>query len=99
MPSPLLIDYLNRCKAVYRLQRHAPAATAAEAARIQGVPPDWFAKPVLVRVDGALSMVIMPANYRIAPGELRRSLGATRLELASERQFQHRFPRCEPGAM
>jgi Ala-tRNA(Pro) deacylase len=99
MPSPLLIDYLNRCRAVYQLQRHEPAVTAAEAATLHRIPLRHFAKPVLVRVDGALAMVIVPANYRLTLEPLRCALGASRVELANERHFQHRFPRCELGAM
>lgn len=99
MPSPLLIDYLNRCKAVYQLQQHAPMTAAAEAARLHRVSPRCVAKSVLVRVDGELAMVVVPANYRVVLGSLRQALGASRIELARERQFQYRFPRCEPGAM
>jgi Ala-tRNA(Pro) deacylase len=99
MPSPLLIDYLNRCRAVYQLQRHEPVVTAAEAAALHRIPLRHFAKPVLVRTDDALAMVIVPANYRLALESLRGALGAGRVELASERHFRHRFPRCELGAM
>lgn len=99
MPSPLLIDYLNRSRAVYELKQHAPAVTAAEAVSLHGIPMRQFAKSVLVRVDGALAMVIVPANYQVALEPLRRALAASRVALARERQFGHRFPRCELGAM
>lgn len=99
MPSLLLIDYLERAKAVYQLVQHRSAPTAEDAARILGIPLRRFAKTVMVRVDGALSMVVVPAHCFVELDRLRTVLGKGRVELAALNHFQHRFPRCEPGAM
>jgi Ala-tRNA(Pro) deacylase len=99
MASLLLIDYLERSRAFYTLKEHPAAFTAAETARLNRVTPRHFAKTVMVRVDSELAMMVVPCHYRVALEDLRSSLGATTVELAPERQFQRRFPRCEVGAM
>lgn len=99
MASPLLIDYMNRCRAIYQLHRHAPADRSAELAQVLGVPLRWLVKPVMVRIDGTLSMVIMPADIRLSFESLRRALAVKRVELAPERSFARCFPRCERGAI
>jgi len=53
----------------------------------------------MARVDGELVMVVMPAHYRLVPSVLCEELGASTVELAAEKQFQRRFPRCELGAI
>jgi Ala-tRNA(Pro) deacylase len=99
MASLLLVDYLQRSRAQYLLIDAPFAYTAEEAARLGRIPPRRFAKVVMTRVDGELVMVVMPVHYRLAAELLRQSLGAKKVELAEERHFQHRFPRCEVGAM
>ncbi len=99
MASPLLIDYLNRCRAIYRLHSHAAVDRSSELAQQLRIPPRWLVKPVLVRADGTLTMVLVPADVRLALDALRHALTARRVELAPERSFARRFPRCEPGAI
>jgi Ala-tRNA(Pro) deacylase len=99
MASLLLVDYLQRSRAQYTLIDAPFAYSAEEAARLGRIPPRRFAKVVMTRIDGELAMVVMPVHYRLATELLRQSLGAKKIELAEERHFQHRFPRCEVGAM
>ena len=99
MPSLLLVDYLQRCRAHYTILPAVPACTAEEVTRLNRIPPRRFAKVVMVRVDAELSMVVMPAHYRLVPRQLGEALGAARVELATESQFRNRFPRCELGAI
>lgn len=99
MPSLLLIDYLERSRAFYRLVPHPVAYTAEETVRETRIPASHFAKVVMVRIDGELAMMVIPPHYRVALERLRQALAANRVELAEERHFQRRFPRCELGAM
>lgn len=99
MPSLLLVDYLQRSRAQYALFEVPPACRADETARLGRIAPRHFAKAVIARIDGELVMVVMPAHYRLAPAQLRGELGAERVELATERHFRNRFPRCELGAI
>lgn len=99
MASLLLIDYLERSRAHYSLHYHPNAWSAEETARLNRVQSRRFAKAVMVRADGELAMMIIPANYRVELPDLATELGAAKLELAEERHFQRRFPRCELGAI
>lgn len=99
MPNLLLIDYLQRCRAQYLLTEAVSAYTAEESARLNRIPPRRFAKVVIAHTDTEMLMVVMPAHYRLAPELLRRDLQVSKLELAPERRFRHRFPRCELGAL
>ncbi len=99
MASLLLVDYLQRSHAQYLLMDAPCAYTAEESARLGRIPPRRFAKVVMARIDAELAMVVMPVHYRLAPELLREALQAERVELAEERHFRHRFPRCEVGAM
>lgn len=99
MPSLLLVDYLQRSRAQYAMLNVASACTAEDTVRLNHLSPRRFAKVVMARVDAELVMIVMPAHYRLASTALREELGAKKIELATERYFQRRFPRCEPGAM
>ena len=53
----------------------------------------------MVKIDGELTMVVVPASRQVNLGQLGKSLGAKNVELASEDEFKDAFPDCEPGAM
>lgn len=99
MASLLLVDYLQRSRAQYLLMDAPFAYAAEESARLGRVAPRRFAKTVMTLVDDELTMVVMPVHYRLATELLRQTLKAGKVELAEERQFKNRFPRCELGAM
>jgi Ala-tRNA(Pro) deacylase len=99
MVAQLLIDYLKRSEADYQVQDHSVAFTAQETAECSHIHGRNFAKVVMVKIDGELSMVVLPAHYCLDLNILRDSLGVGSVALASEREFKHRFPRCETGAM
>ncbi len=100
MPSLLLIDYLQRCNAHFQLLHQAPTETTAAAARqLPRMLARNFAKVVMLRVDGELTMTVLPVHYRISLEVLRNYLAANQVELAVERQFRTQFPRCELGAI
>lgn len=99
MPAQQLKQFLNQHEINYLIIQHPPAFTAqgiAEAAHVSG---RYFAKTVMVGLDGCLVLVAIPAMRRLDLSTLARAVGATRAVLASESQFQDRFPGCELGAM
>lgn len=99
MPNLLLIDYLQRSRAQYSLHNVPTAYTAEESARLARVVPRRFAKVVMVRADAELTMVVMPAHFKLVPQTLCEELAVERVELATEREFKRQFPRCEVGAI
>lgn len=99
MPAQQLRQFLNHHEINYLIIQHSPAFTAqgiAEAAHVSG---RYFAKTVTVSVDDRLALVAIPAMRRLDLPSFARSVGAERAVLASESEFQNRFPGCELGAM
>jgi len=62
------------------------------------VPGDRIAKPVVVNVDGELALAVVSARQKVDVEELRRALGARKVELVPEQGFEGRFAPCEIGA-
>ena len=57
-----------------------------------------MAKPVLVSLDGELTMVVIGADWRLDLDVLRRITVARSVELVSKAAFATRFDPCEAGA-
>ena len=62
-------------------------------------PRAEFAKTVLVNIDGKMAMAVIPASRRLDLEQLGLLVNAKKVVLASEQEFQGRFPDCEVGAM
>jgi len=58
-----------------------------------------LAKTVIVNIDGALAMALLPASLHVDLSQLRLAASAKNVALASEEEFKERFPDCETGAM
>jgi Ala-tRNA(Pro) deacylase len=58
-----------------------------------------MAKTLVLKFDGQLALVVLPASERVDLHRIREAIGAKRVELASEAEFGSRFPGCELGAM
>lgn len=99
MPAKKLKEILDRSGVKYVSIEHSPAFTAPEIAQSADVRGASFAKTVIVKLDGELAMVVLPANRRIVLAELREMMLSDDVELAAESEFQSRFPDCEVGAM
>ncbi len=99
MLSPRLHNFLDERNAPYATLSHLRSLTAHETARATHSDHQRFAKPVILKVDGKLAMVVMPAAYRVDLLRLSRALAGANVELASEEEFRDAFPDCELGAM
>lgn len=99
MITPRLEQLLQQNGVGYHSIPHLTAYRADRTAMAAGLPSDEFAKTVIVKADGRLCMVVLPADDRVHLESLRQSLGARTLELASELEVGQAFPDCETGAM
>lgn len=99
MLSPRLHYFLDEHHVPYTTLSHARTLTAQDTANAAHVSNRHFAKTVMLKVDGALAMLVMPAAYRIDLVRLSRALGGRVVELAHEDEFKDAFPDCELGAM
>jgi Ala-tRNA(Pro) deacylase len=99
MPIQKLKEFLDSHAVKYLIISHSVAYTAQEIAALAHVSGRELAKTVIVKIDGALAMAVLPASYYVDLSQLRTAAGAKIAELASEAEFKDRFPDCETGAM
>jgi len=94
-----LVDFLDTNKVKYVNITHSTSFTAQDVAESAHISGKEMAKTVIVWMDGAMAMVVLPASSMVDFNKLKGATGAKSLELASESDFKDRFPSCEIGAM
>lgn len=99
MPLERLKTFLNEQGIEHESITHEPRYTAQEIAASAHVPGKELAKTVIVKLDGKLAMAVLPATHEVALPEIRKLANTEKVELASEVEFQERFPDAEVGAM
>lgn len=99
MPSTKLKEFLDKNGVKYISIKHSKAYTAQEIAASAHIKGKELAKTVLVKADGKLVMLVLPASYKVDFEELKHSLGVSNVRLANEVEFKDKFPECEVGAM
>jgi len=99
MPVKKLKDFLNSNDIKYVTIGHSKAYTAQEVAASSHIQGKEMAKTVMVKVDGAMAMAVLPASRSVDFHLLKKSLGAKNVDLANEREFCDIFPECDVGAM
>lgn len=99
MPVKALKEFLDTNRVKYVTIVHSPAMTAQEIAASAHIPGKDLAKTVMVKVDGRMAMVVLPASRRVDFDLLKQAASAKEAQLASEQEFRDKFPGCEVGAM
>jgi Ala-tRNA(Pro) deacylase len=99
MPINTLTRFLDDNKVKYVTIRHSIAYTTQEIAESAHIPGNEMAKTVMVKLDDVLAMAVVRGTDRVDIDLLRGAAGADKAELATESQFQGKFPGVEPGAM
>ncbi len=94
-----LDSYLAHAHVSYETLTHSTAYTAEDIVKSVHISGMDFAKTLILKVDGELKMLVLPATYRANEKTLAEALGAERVELASEDEFAQLFGDCDLGAM
>jgi len=94
-----LVEFLDSNNVRYTILTHSPAFTAQEIAHQAHISGKEIAKTVIVWMDGAMVMAVLPGSHIINFAHLQEHSGAKNVELAGETEFKDRFPNCEVGAM
>jgi Ala-tRNA(Pro) deacylase len=94
-----LKEFLDSHNIKYTVLSHSQAFTAQEIAAVAHVPSKELAKAVIVKFDGKMIMVVVPASDMVDFKSLKKLVGATAVRLANEDEFKGLFPECELGAM
>jgi Ala-tRNA(Pro) deacylase len=99
MPGKQLKELLDSHKVKYVTMTHSTAFTAQEIASLMHIRGEEFAKTVIVRIDGAMVMAVLPGSYHVDLPLLKAAAKGEKIVLAPEAEFRDRFPECETGAM
>lgn len=99
MPVQQLKEFLDSQAAAYTCFEHPPAFTAQELAHHCQIKGDQVVKTVIIELDGSMTMLVLPASWRIRWDRLSKILDTDFLDLADEGEFKDCFPECEVGAM
>jgi Ala-tRNA(Pro) deacylase len=94
-----LKDYLETNGVSYEVGFHPEVFTAQEIAAAQHVPGKEMAKVVMVKADGKMLTLVLPASHQIDMKKLKRVLKCKKVSMAKEKEFEELFPDCEVGAM
>src|SRR3990172_12362605 len=71
-----LVHLFEERKIPFRTETHPEAFTAQQVAQASHVPGRAFAKSVIVNVDGAIWMAVVPATERVDLKRVQACLGA-----------------------
>jgi Ala-tRNA(Pro) deacylase len=99
MPIQKLRQLLDDNHVKYIAISHSKAYTAqgvAESAHLSG---NDLAKTVMLKKDGELCMAVLPASKQVNLTLFCKLTKSSNVALATEQEFQDRFPDCELGAM
>ena len=99
MPINILKAFLGEHDVKYVIIGHSIAYTAHDTALSAHVASEDFAKTVVVKLDDAMAMVVLPSTEKLDLQLLRGVAHADLVRLASEAEFQDLFPAIEVGAM
>jgi len=97
IPSPIE-NYLRDHRLSYEHHVHPRAVPAQELAAAEHVSGSRVAKPVVVSLDGSLTIAVVSALQRVDLAALARATGAREATLVAEPDFAGRFEPCEAGA-
>jgi Ala-tRNA(Pro) deacylase len=99
MPIKKIRNFLDEQNIKYVVIIHSPTYTAQEIAASAHIPGKELAKTVMIKVDGRMTMAVLPASYTVDFHLIKKAAAAKNVELASEEEFKYLFPECEIGAM
>ncbi len=90
MPIQKLQEFLDGHDIKYVVISHSVAYTAQGVAALTHISGKELAKTVIIKIDGALAMALLPASLHIDLSQLRSATRANNVALASEGEFRER---------
>jgi Ala-tRNA(Pro) deacylase len=99
MPVERLKEFLDKEGVKYVTIKHSKAYKAYEIAAFAHIPNQELAKTVMLKIDGEMAMMVVPASSRVDLERFKEVVGSENVELAPEEEFKDEFPDCDVGAM
>lgn len=92
-------NFLRSRRVHFETAPHESAETALSEADAVGVPAGYVVKSLVLKIDGALALAILPASRLLDMTLVRRAAGTHDVRLATEREIAENFPEFELGAV
>ena len=99
MPIKHLKKFLDDKRIKYEVIPHTTQYTAQGVAQVAHISGKEIAKTVMVKLDGKITMVVIPASTKVDLELLKQETRTREVQLANEDDFKEIFPDCEIGAM
>ena len=106
-----VINFLEKGKVKYEAIGHRTVYTAFDKAktlkrgplaggwRVGRSPEKMVGKTLILKTDGKLAMVLIPANKNLDKEKIKKLLKAKKVELVSERLIKNKFKGVKVGAI
>jgi Ala-tRNA(Pro) deacylase len=94
-----LKEYLEKNQVSFEVGYHQRVYTAQEIAATEHVRGRELAKVVMVKADGKMVMLVLPASFRVDMEKLKGILKSKKVEKAKEEELQDLFADGEVRAM
>ena len=106
-----VINFLEKGKVKYEIIKHRTVYTAFDKAktlkrgplaggwRVGRSPEKMVGKTLILKTDGKLAMVLIPANKNLDKEKIKKLLKAKKVELVSERLIKNKFKGVKVGAI
>jgi Ala-tRNA(Pro) deacylase len=99
MPIKKLRQYLDSFHVKYATISHPLAYTSQQTASFSHIRGKELAKTVMVKIDGKMAMIVLPASYKVDFQAVKGAAEANMVSLATEAEFESMFAECDVGAM
>lgn len=93
-----LRKHLDQAGAEYEIVEHRTVYTAYDLAQTLRHDLSRIAKTLLVKTEGGLHLVVLPASKRLNLPKLKKALGVRKLSIASEKDMVKHY-NVKPGAI
>ncbi len=91
-------DYLTAKKVSFQEIRHEPTFQASRTANVMETPARQYAKSVILDIDGAPTLALVPASCFVDLKKVKKLFHARHCHLATEDRCHKLFPESEFGA-
>jgi len=94
-----LTKFLKENKVKYEPINHRTVYTAYDKAQTLKVPEKIIGKTLVLKIDGKISLILIPANKNLDKEKFKKFVKAKKIEFASERLIKNKLKGVKVGAI
>jgi Ala-tRNA(Pro) deacylase len=94
-----IINFLEKNKIKYEIIKHRIVYSAYDKAKTLKVPEKIIGKTLILKINGNLSAVLIPANKNLDFQKIKKIAKIKKLDFASEKVIKNKFKGVKVGAV